>query len=862
MKSIRSIAAALLVSASATAAERLVPEQYPTLAAALGASEANDVVSIAPGTHAIGYVTMPSHAVVVRGRAGRGATILTGAGILVLPGSSASSIESLTIRAFTQYGAIEVRGSAIQLMDVEFDHCDHGVFMADGGAASTVDCVFRNGRRGGYAYTNAQWNATRCFFLGNDCTGAYGGGAAFHVGSGGSFNDCVFIGNHASSGGAIGLSFGGARTFNRCYFEANTSPAGPVWWTEFGASGTLSNSTLCGHSMGDLSGSWTNGGGNHFLPQGCEDCNRDGRGDKGQILVGELIDADADGIPDVCEWPPDCNGDGVVDALQCRSGELADVNCNNIPDCCEQGIPCVVGNYPVQWRAVDGGNGHWYALFRGTTSVSWNAARESAASRGGYLATVASAAENDLLFDVTGEFSSWANAYGPWLGGYLQGSAWRWVTDEPWTWTNWCPSEPNNRSCSSLPENALQFGCGSGRWNDFPAIPAGCDIDQNGLAVWGYLVEWSADCNSDGIVDYGQILSGQLRDTNANGIPDACERIVCVPQDQPTIQAAIAGIPAGQSWRVVVAPGTYSGPIDFGGKDVVVRGAGPGSTIIAGSGGQISAVVRFSGGEPSSAALEQFTIRGGLTGSPIPQAPQFLVGGGLFANESAARVRDCVFEDNFASYGGGAYLRNSSTAFERCTFRLNRSGSFGGGLQFLNSSAAMTDCVIVQNVGESRGGGLHVVNGTTVLTRVDVLNNVCTSIMGGISFDHAADPTASLQVVDCEVEGNRAFAAQGGIGVLAPAGTSRMSLAGSRVCGNVPRPNVAGPWQDLGGNTVCACAADLTGNDVVNGDDLGILLASWGACTGSECPADLTRDGHVNGDDLGYLLTRWGPCPG
>ena len=39
---------------------------------------------------------------------------------------------------------------------------------------------------------------------------------------------------------------------------------------------------------------------------------------------------------------------------------------------------------------------------------------------------------------------------------------------------------------------------------------------------WG-LVEWSADCNADGIVDYGQIRSGQLSDDNANGIPDICE---------------------------------------------------------------------------------------------------------------------------------------------------------------------------------------------------------------------------------------------------------------------------------------------------------------------------------------------------
>jgi formylglycine-generating enzyme required for sulfatase activity len=54
-----------------------------------------------------------------------------------------------------------------------------------------------------------------------------------------------------------------------------------------------------------------------------------------------------------------------------------------------------------------------------------------------------------------------------------------------------------------------------GKWNDYePTDPQGPD---------GFVIEWSADCNSDGIVDYGQILAGTLADTNANGVPDSCE---------------------------------------------------------------------------------------------------------------------------------------------------------------------------------------------------------------------------------------------------------------------------------------------------------------------------------------------------
>jgi hypothetical protein len=46
-----------------------------------------------------------------------------------------------------------------------------------------------------------------------------------------------------------------------------------------------------------------------------------------------------------------------------------------------------------------------------------------------------------------------------------------------------------------------------------------------------FAVEWSADCNSDGVVDYGQILAGQLADANTNGIPDICEGPTCRDAD-------------------------------------------------------------------------------------------------------------------------------------------------------------------------------------------------------------------------------------------------------------------------------------------------------------------------------------------
>ena len=54
----------------------------------------------------------------------------------------------------------------------------------------------------------------------------------------------------------------------------------------------------------------------------------------------------------------------------------------------------------------------------------------------------------------------------------------------------------------------------------------------------------------------------------------------------------------------------------------------------------------------------------------------------------------------------------------------------------------------------------------------------------------------------------------------------------------------------------CDCPADLTGDGVVGGPDLSIMLSGWG----SDGVADLDGDGIVAGEDLARLLSSWGIC--
>ena len=63
------------------------------------------------------------------------------------------------------------------------------------------------------------------------------------------------------------------------------------------------------------------------------------------------------------------------------------------------------------------------------------------------------------------------------------------------------------------------------------------------------------------------------------------------------------------------------------------------------------------------------------------------------------------------------------------------------------------------------------------------------------------------------------------------------------------------PDECLGG----VCTADIDGNGLVDGADLGLLFVAWGECPGDPgCPGDLDENGVVDGGDLGIFCLAWG----
>jgi hypothetical protein len=169
----------------------------------------------------------------------------------------------------------------------------------------------------------------------------------------------------------------------------------------------------------------------------------------------------------------------------------------------------------VQWRVEDGGNGHWYLDDRIGQALTFSAREANARSRGAHLATITSAAEHQFVLHLAfpnGQIG--ADDQWPALGASHAANIteWTWVTNEPFEYNPYA-KEPEFWRDQWL----MMWGSGT---------TAQLVWTGNANPTLGFraIIEFDADCNSDGIVDYGQIRDGELDDANTNNIPDCCEQ--------------------------------------------------------------------------------------------------------------------------------------------------------------------------------------------------------------------------------------------------------------------------------------------------------------------------------------------------
>lgn len=234
--------------------------------------------------------------------------------------------------------------------------------------------------------------------------------------------------------------------------------------------------------------------------------------------------------------------------------------------------------------------------------------------------------------------------------------------------------------------------------------------------------------------------------------------------DVPTIQAGIDSAAAGDT--VLVAPGTYGWTaqgtgtefgmiyIQRGQNGFVLRSeAGAAATVLD---GEYRGRVFFIAGW-NYITVEGFTIRRGM-------APSFgdYAGGGIATHLSYDLVRNCVFRDNIASFGGALWCGGvSSMQIEDCEFYNNQAIN-GGAIYLVNSSKSpmIRNCVLRNNTASGAGGALYANhNGFHLENCVLAMNTAATqggaiytrniwpsSVMGCTLAENAASDASAIHV--------------------------------------------------------------------------------------------------------------------
>ncbi len=214
------------------------------------------------------------------------------------------------------------------------------------------------------------------------------------------------------------------------------------------------------------------------------------------------------------------------------------------------------------------------------------------------------------------------------------------------------------------------------------------------------------------------------------GIAAASADVIRVPEDHPTIAAALGASVAGDTVRVACGLYEEGGLVLPGGVTLlgdssdssctVLRSPGPGASILL--------------PQPGAGEIRWLTFRDGdaTFGSAIRGSPWVGIGA----------ISNCRFEQNVASQSGGAIY--ALTSVRDCYFAGNRAQN--GGAIHLFGVVDIADCVFVGNVATASGGALSASDGRVARCRFE--QNTATFSGGAV---HGA-----ASVRDCEFVGNQA----------------------------------------------------------------------------------------------------------
>jgi hypothetical protein len=231
----------------------------------------------------------------------------------------------------------------------------------------------------------------------------------------------------------------------------------------------------------------------------------------------------------------------AVEVTQLRSLELGDNDRNDIDGDGLSGYEetFVFGTDPsvadTDKDGISDGEEAGLGIFSLVDGVfTWEQARVDALARGGRLAAFGSSREWQGALRAIGS-NALAGRLGVWIGAsdQVEEGTWRWVTGEPFTFTNWAEGEPNNSNNSDYAEIAGADEEAGGKWYD-----RGATTRRDGyLLEKGYASSpLKEDSDNDGLSDAEEKAAGShplLADTDADGLTDVQE--VQLSQTSPVL---------------------------------------------------------------------------------------------------------------------------------------------------------------------------------------------------------------------------------------------------------------------------------------------------------------------------------------
>ena len=366
----RSIASASeIVSVKSIVGVRQVPEEYPTIQAAVDAASYGETILVAAGIYHE-RVSINEKKITLRGIAGDARAQIVGddriGPILKITGAGSTGCEfehlfltngrgsngcgilidhvdvlirDCVLSGNSGGGAVNL-GSSSTFYGCSFDgnaaEIAGGGFRNEGGSPTMSDCTVKTntaGTYGGGIYSSAgRMTLMNSTVSGNSTkSGAWGGGIYSAAGELLAFNTIIEKNSSLESGGGVFVASGEA-SLSGCKFMGNYSDRG---WSVGSVNATVSmnDSTVCGDARSAMLGEGINNAGVIFTSACFPDLNQNGRDDAEEIALGLTPDCDGNGVPDAQD--PDCNQNGIVDRCEIRAGWVRDCNANGVPDRCE-----------------------------------------------------------------------------------------------------------------------------------------------------------------------------------------------------------------------------------------------------------------------------------------------------------------------------------------------------------------------------------------------------------------------------------------------------------------------------------------------------------------------------------------------